>query len=257
LRARAWNHNVGVVDMGEDNGRGQERGVDEADPSTNVSRLLAKRASERPYLIFPGLLAILNGYWHRLKFILLLKKVRIGRGLRVYGSLNISGPGSVTIGDNCVVQSRLFGQTSFITRYPNSRIEIGNDVGFNGTSIQCFTRVTIEDLCAFGDAYLVDSQSHFLSADRRLISEDELPKDPVRIGRNVWVSTKVVITQGVHIGENCVIGAFSLVRHDLPANGFYAGIPARFVKGVQPTRKLQAEQDVIEGDILQDDRKQP
>ena len=49
----------------------------------------------------------------------------------------------------------------------------------------------------------------------------------VSIGNNVFVGTRAVILCGVTIGENVVIGAGSVVTHDLPSNGVYAGVPAK------------------------------
>lgn len=49
----------------------------------------------------------------------------------------------------------------------------------------------------------------------------------VAIGNNVFVGTRAVILCGVTIGENVVIGAGSVVTHDLPSNGVYAGVPAQ------------------------------
>ena len=40
---------------------------------------------------------------------------------------------------------------------------------------------------------------------------------PVISGRNVWVGANVSILPGVTIGDNCVIGAGSVVTHSIPA----------------------------------------
>lgn len=54
----------------------------------------------------------------------------------------------------------------------------------------------------------------------------------VRIGRNVLVGANSTILAGVSIGDNSVVGACSLVNDDIPANSFYAGVPARKVKAI-------------------------
>jgi acetyltransferase-like isoleucine patch superfamily enzyme len=178
------------------------------------------------------MVALINGYWHKLKFHLLLKNVRIGRGFRVYGKFRIMGSGSVEMGDNCFVQSKLFKPVSFLTIFRDSRIEIGSNVGFSGTTVQCFRRVSIGDWSNIADAYIVDSAAHHLSADRRFLPVQDVPTAPVALERNVWISTRVVICQGVTIGENSVIGACSLVRSSVPPDCFYAGNPIRFIKRV-------------------------
>ena len=50
---------------------------------------------------------------------------------------------------------------------------------------------------------------------------------PVVIGNDCWFGANVVVCPGVTIGDNCVIGAGSVVTRDIPANTFAAGAPAR------------------------------
>jgi len=38
------------------------------------------------------------------------------------------------------------------------------------------------------------------------------------------------IIQGLKIGDNCVVGAGSVVTKDIPNNSIYAGIPAKSIK---------------------------
>lgn len=51
----------------------------------------------------------------------------------------------------------------------------------------------------------------------------------VTIGDNVFVGANVTILPGVHIGNNCIIGAASVVTKDIPENSVAAGNPARVV----------------------------
>ncbi|MDO5378427.1 MAG: sugar O-acetyltransferase [Clostridia bacterium] len=55
---------------------------------------------------------------------------------------------------------------------------------------------------------------------------------PVRIGAHVWIGSNVVILPGVTIGENSVIGAGSVVTHDVPANSVAFGVPCRVVREI-------------------------
>jgi acetyltransferase-like isoleucine patch superfamily enzyme len=191
---------------------------------------LFNRARTTPHLILPGFAALLNGYWHKFKFLILGKRVKIGKWFRVYGKFYIIGCGKLIIGDNCFIQSKLFKPVSFLTVLPEAQIIIGDNVGFSGTTVQCYQQISIGDWCNIADAYLVDSPAHGLSADRRTIPDHEIPSAPVQIERNVWISTRVVVCHGVAIGENSVVGACSLVRSNIAANSFYAGNPAKFIK---------------------------
>lgn len=53
---------------------------------------------------------------------------------------------------------------------------------------------------------------------------------PVFIGKNVWVTSRCVILGGVRIGDNTIIGAGSVVTHNIPANCFAAGNPCKVIK---------------------------
>ncbi|MBW3080733.1 sugar O-acetyltransferase [Bifidobacterium saguinibicoloris] len=55
---------------------------------------------------------------------------------------------------------------------------------------------------------------------------------PVHIGRNAWLGANVTVMPGVTIGENTVVGACSLVTHDLPANVVAFGTPCRVVREI-------------------------
>lgn len=58
----------------------------------------------------------------------------------------------------------------------------------------------------------------------------EMEKGKVRIGNNVFIGVKTVIMPGVTIGDNCIIGACSLVTKSIPDNCMAFGQPARVIK---------------------------
>ena len=49
------------------------------------------------------------------------------------------------------------------------------------------------------------------------------------IGKNVWIGEKVAVLSGIIIGDGAVIGANSVVTHDVPANSVAVGEPARII----------------------------
>lgn len=54
----------------------------------------------------------------------------------------------------------------------------------------------------------------------------------VTIGDNVWLGGNAVIMPGVHIGNNVVIGAGSVVTKDIPDNVIAVGNPCRIVRAI-------------------------
>ena len=53
---------------------------------------------------------------------------------------------------------------------------------------------------------------------------------PVTIKRNAEIGVRTVIMPGVTIGENSIVGAGSVVTHDVPDNSVVAGSPAKVLR---------------------------
>ena len=188
------------------------------------------RLRKQPHLLLPGLIGYLRGIYYKFKFIIFFKKIHIGKHFRVYGRLIITGPGSVTFGDDCIISSNVIKTVKIKTQQPDSKIIIGNHVGLNGTSFVCLDQIYIDDYAHIADAYISDSPTKSLSIDRRLYAPSDIPAERVYVGKNVWISVRVVILQGVTIGDNSVIAACSLVRNNVPPNVLVAGIPAKIIQ---------------------------
>ncbi len=58
--------------------------------------------------------------------------------------------------------------------------------------------------------------------------------EPVTIGKNVWLASGVTVLPGIHIGDNAVIGACSVVTKDIPPNVLAVGSPARILRSIGP-----------------------
>ena len=50
------------------------------------------------------------------------------------------------------------------------------------------------------------------------------------VGRNCFIGGKSLVLPGVRIGDNCVVGAGSVVTKDVPSNCIVAGNPARIIR---------------------------
>ena len=61
---------------------------------------------------------------------------------------------------------------------------------------------------------------------------NESQRGKVRVCRDASIGANCLILPGVTIGEGAVVGAMSLVNRDVPPGEFWAGVPARRIRGV-------------------------
>ena len=65
---------------------------------------------------------------------------------------------------------------------------------------------------------------------------------PICLEEDVWIGTNAVVCGGVTIGRGSVIGAGSVVTHDIPAGVVAAGVPCRPIRPVTEQDKIPQEQ---------------
>lgn len=68
---------------------------------------------------------------------------------------------------------------------------------------------------------------------------------PVHIGNDCWFGANVTVCPGVTIGDNCVIGAGSVVTRDIPANSFAAGVPCRVIRPITEADSMVHKPEVL------------
>jgi hypothetical protein len=190
------------------------------------------RMKAEPHLILPGTIAWLRGIWCKVWFPLTGRRFRAGRRLRVYGSLTISGPGRIELGDDVLIIGNAIRGVCLRTLSRSAVIRLDRSAGLNGTSIQCIERIEIGELSNIADAFISDTAAHVLGRNRRRLPVAAAEHAPVRIGRNVLVSVQCVVLHGASIGDDSVIGACSLVRKDVPSGVFAAGNPLRILQSL-------------------------
>jgi putative colanic acid biosynthesis acetyltransferase WcaF len=135
--------------------------------------------------------------WRR--SILMIFGAKIGKGAHIYPKVKIWAPWNLEIGNNT-------GIGDGVNLYSQGKITIGeNSVISQGTHICTGTH-------------------DFNSPGFKLIIK------PITIGSNVWIAAEAFIHPGVSIGDNCVVGARSVVKSNLPANFICEGFPCIPIK---------------------------
>lgn len=89
----------------------------------------------------------------------------------------------------------------------------------------------------FGDNVFIAPNCAFYTAghplDPTLRNQGLEYAKPIEVGNNVWIGGNVVVLPGVKIGDNCVIGAGSVVVKDIPQNSIAVGNPCKVMKTIK------------------------
>lgn len=88
--------------------------------------------------------------------------------------------------------------------------------------------IEIGDNVLFGPRVSIYTTRHAYNPQERAAGACYSKK--VKIGNNVWVGGGVHMDCGITIGDNTIIGAGSVITHDIPANVVAAGAPCRIIR---------------------------
>lgn len=185
--------------------------------------------------IFHPFLVVEKFKWNLLK----KKFKKCGNNTHVGKNYSIRGTQYISIGKNTEI-----GNFAIISAYDSYRgestgfipnLDIGNNVSImNNCLISCANSVRIDDGVLLGDNVFITDNYH---GDTQNIQFNTPPierklcvKGKVFIGKNVWIGRNVCIMPGVDIAEGAIIGANSVVTHDVPPYSVVAGSPAKIIR---------------------------
>lgn len=149
--------------------------------------------------------------------------------------LNISG--RVIIGNNFIAGQSLRIEvfSEYLSQKFKPELYIGNNVSFEDyCHIGCVNKITIGDGCLFASNVFISDHSHGeskLTINRPALRE-LTSKGGIVIGKNVWIGEQTCILSGSTVGDNCIIGAGSIVNSSFPDNVIIAGVPAKIIKTI-------------------------
>ena len=104
---------------------------------------------------------------------------------------------------------------------------------FNLT-IQDDAEVTIGDNCNFGPNVTIVTPIHPMLPDERreMMNADGEKK-------------RFCYAKPVHIGNDCVIGAGSVVTRDIPSNSFAAGVPCKVIRKITDADSMKYKPEIL------------
>lgn len=117
---------------------------------------------------------------------------------------------------------------TFINRETGVEPDIAENVTVNGL-VDCIHKITIEKDVFFGhDVYLLTG-----SHDYSYFGEERRKRGgggPIHISEGAWIATRAIVIGPCRIGKHSVVGAGSVVTHDVDDYCVVAGNPARVIK---------------------------
>lgn len=171
-------------------------------------------------------------------------KDNIGKRPYVAHGWEVLNPSCIKIGDNFGAKENLSIQawTKYKTKKFNPEIIIGNDVKvMSNCMISCVGKISIGDGCLFGDNVFVTDNFHGTSEIDDInispMNRELYFKGPVSIGKNVWIGRNVSIMPNVVIDDGAIIGANSVVTHNIQKNCIACGCPAKVIKEIKSNVK--------------------
>jgi acetyltransferase-like isoleucine patch superfamily enzyme len=143
--------------------------------------------------------------------------------------------GNLRIGSDCIIHSVFAFDREGAHISIGDRCYIGKSLLVSGENIEIRDDVTI----SWG-VTIVDHDSHstlwserqqdILNWGQGIKSWTGITRRKVLIDSRAWIGFNVIILKGVTVGADAVVGAGSVVTHDVPANSIVAGNPARVLR---------------------------
>ena len=107
-----------------------------------------------------------------------------------------------------------------VAMYRKAGVSIAKPLLFGGhVWIDFWDKVTIDEGVLLAGYNFILTHSWF----------GNLKIEPVRIKRGAKIGVRAIILPGITVGENALVGAGSVVTHDVPDDAVVAGSPARFL----------------------------
>jgi acetyltransferase-like isoleucine patch superfamily enzyme len=150
-------------------------------------------------------------------------KVQIGKNVYIGddATIIVEKGASLIIGDNSFI-----GESCYIKCF-GGNIEIGHDVSINSKSfLNGCGGLQIGHNTRIGTQTIMIASNHKFD-DPDVLFKDQITKEGIYIGENIWFGARVTVLDGVKITDNVVVGACSLVTKSIDEAGVYVGTPVK------------------------------
>jgi len=161
------------------------------------------------------------------------RKVSCGRNFIIEDDcfINAISRCGIAVGNNVSIgRNSIIDCTGVIHKLGEGLI-IGDNVGIAANAfIAVRASVEIGDNTIIGPGISIHSENHVFSTLEQPIRLQGVSRRGIKIGCDCWIGARVLILDGVHIGDGVVVAAGSVVNRDLPDYAIAGGVPAKVIK---------------------------
>jgi UDP-2-acetamido-3-amino-2,3-dideoxy-glucuronate N-acetyltransferase len=160
-------------------------------------------------------------------FIRISPDVSLGKDVKIYAFVNLYG---CEIGDESKIGT-------FVEIQRGARI--GKRVKISSHSFIC-EGVTIEDevFIGHGVMFINDRYPRSTTASGEIQTDEDWKMETTLVKQRASIGSNATILCGVTIGENAIVGAGSVVTHNVPDGAIVVGNPARFLRWAKSKKVL-------------------
>ena len=148
--------------------------------------------------------------------------------------------------ETSIIRGPVFADYGF-----NTYIGKNSYANFNLTILDV-CKVVIGDNVSIGPNVSLITVVHPLLKDERKSSYRKECKSvdqygkPITIGNDVWLGCGVIVLPGITIHDNVVVGAGSVVTHDLESGSIYVGNPAKKLREITPEDSILLKKGLLD-----------
>lgn len=146
----------------------------------------------------------------------------------IVDALSING---VIIGSNVVLGKRTSIECTGSLQHIGKGLVIGDHTTFGS---DCFFGaaggIEIGNDVMAGQYIRFHSENHNYSDENKLIREQGVTHQGIKIGNNCWIGAGAIFLDGASLGNGCVVAANAVITKKFPDNSVIGGVPAKILK---------------------------
>lgn len=181
----------------------------------------------------------LNGIFNLYTWFVTRKFKHVGNDCSIRPVLNTTHPENISLGNDVSIGILSWIATN-TTIHKKPKLTIGNRV-----HIGAYAVITAANEIRIGNNVLMservtilDHVHDYTDSTKAVIDQPIVSKGKIIIEDNCFIGINSVIMGGVKIGKHVVIGANSVVTHDVPDYSVVAGSPAKIIRRYDKKRKI-------------------